>query len=125
MTRRRTDNEGIVVSGSSSVSIGTATVGRGARSDVTITPVAADKDMQEVGKRLRALEDAVAALAHRLPDPDSVRRGTRELAVEIAKPVPDRSKVTATLGQIAEAAKSVSGIVTAVEGLKTAIGLLF
>jgi hypothetical protein len=118
-------NEGIQVFGGK-VDIQNAAVGRNART-LVVTPEVSraleHKGMDDIETRLRELESALAEHASRLPDVESTRRVASRIAGELTKPKPDRPTVLGALREIADGAKSVAGIMTAVEALKAAVAI--
>jgi hypothetical protein len=118
----------IVVSGKGKLSAEVVAVGRGARAEkiVRSTAEALDaKGLQDVHEKLDAVMAAVNAHVERLQDPDSVRQLTQRVGSEIGRQKPDRLTLKGLLAALAEEAKPVAEIITAVLSLKDLILPMF
>jgi hypothetical protein len=119
-------NEGIYIRGGS-LKADQVAVGRQAR--VTKIVNAANdaleqKGLTEIRNKLEELLRAVSTHADSLDNRDEVLDSTETVAKELAKDKPNKLTITGVLSGMAESAKTVAGIATAVQALRSAV-LLF
>src|SRR5262245_49605901 len=123
---KRDANEWILQTGGT-ITAGQIVVGRHNVTIVTadVAEVLQRRGMDAVEEQLKRLEGALNAHLHQLPDGGSeLATLASKVATELAKPKPNKPTVSGILQQIAEAAKSVSSIVTSAEALKHVVMLL-
>jgi hypothetical protein len=119
-------NEGIYIRGGSFKADQVA-VGKQAR--VTKIVNAADdaleqKGLSEIRNKLDELLSAISVHADSLDNRDEVLDSTETVAKELAEDKPNKLTIMGVLSGMAESAKTVAGVATAVQALRSAV-LLF
>jgi hypothetical protein len=119
-------NEGAYITGGS-IKAEQVAMGRQARATKIVN--AADdaleqKGLTEIRNKLDELLRAISAQADSLDNRDEVLDSTETVAKELAKDKPNKLTITAVLSGMAESAKTVAGVATAVQALRSAV-LLF
>jgi ABC-type transporter Mla subunit MlaD len=112
-------NKGITVSGGS-FTAGAVAAGTGARAIQNISAAADELDgggRAEIAQHLRELRDAIAAQATHRDDAERLLRSAEDLAGEVSRAQPDRSRIRSLLDGITDAAGSVAGVATATAAL--------
>ena len=120
-------NEGIYQTGGSISVGGSLAVGKRAQA-ISVVGTARQsleaKGLDEVSAKLGELLEALSAHADQLDDPDPVYASVQDVAEELAKTKPDRSRIRAIVAAISESAKSVTGLATAAAELGRVVSLL-
>lgn len=119
-------NEGIYISGGSFKADQVA-VGRRARVTKIVNATGdslEQKGLTEIRNKLDELLTAISAQDDSLDNRDELLDSTETVANELAKDKPNKMTITGVLGGMAEGAKTVAGIATAVQALRSAV-LLF
>jgi hypothetical protein len=125
MTPSHKNNEGIIQIGGT-FNVDSLAVGKNARVIKTFESASKELDdsgLHEVAACLQALVDVLYLHAAELEDFDRLLNESTIVAKELSENVPNKSKITARLKEMAGIAQSVSSVVNAIRSLAGAVAM--